>query len=462
MSSSIGIDGLVSGLDTTSLINQLLSVEAGPQTLLKSKQSTAQSVMTALQGVNSRLLSMSTAAEAAADPDNWKAFSATSSSTAATATTTTAAKAGSLTFAVDSVANRQVSLSLAVTDGATLAPANPPTFTLKKANGDMVSVTATSNSLTDITSAINGSGMGITATAVRVSSGSPASYRLQFTAGTTGTDGAFEVYVGDKASVTDLSATRLDSAMATTATDAQITLWKGTPEAQTFQQSSNTFTGLMTGVDVTVASATAVGERVTLNVATNAAQVSSLAKNVVGTLSLVLADIDSRTATTTKTNADGTTSVKGGLLTGDIGISTARSRLTQSLTYPVNGVSPSSVGIIIERDGTVTFDDTKFAAALAKDPDGTATFLQAIATRAQGVADSLSDPYDGSLSARVKTQETMISDYTTQIASWDIRLDLRRSTLQATYSAMEVRLSNLKAQSSWLSSQLASLPNYTA
>ena len=39
----------------------------------------------------------------------------------------------------------------------------------------------------------------------------------------------------------------------------------------------------------------------------------------------------------------------------------------------------------------------------------------------------------------------------------DLRLDMRRATLERTYSAMEVRLSGLQSQSSWLTSQLAAL-----
>lgn len=462
MSSGLSIDGLASGLDTTTLINNLMSIEAGPQNLLKTKQSTAQDISTALQGINTRLRSLSTAAEKAATTANWTSFAGTSSSSSVVATTTAAAKAGSITFAVDAVANRQVSLSTAVATGSELAAANPPTLTIKKADGSLVTVTAASNSLSDMASAINGSTGGVSATAVRVSGGPTPTYRLQFTAGTTGTDGAFEVYLGDGAAVTGMTATRLDTALATTATNAQITLWKGTGYEQSFTQSSNTFTGLMSGVDVTVSQPTGVGETVTVDVAPDASKVSNLAKNLVGTLQLVMADIDSRTATTIKTNADGTTSVKGGLLTGDTSTNTFRTQLMQAATYPVNGVSPSSVGIILAKDGTVSFDADKFAAALKKDPEGTAEFVQSLSARVQVAADAISDPLDGSLSTRIKSQDSLVKRYTTEIADWDTRLELRRSTLKATYSALEVTLSNMKAQSSWLSSQLASLSTTTA
>jgi len=457
MSSTMGIDGLVSGLDTTTLINNLMQIEAGPQTLLKAQQSTAQNVSAALQGINTRVLSLSTVATSAATPANWVAFTATSSSSSVAATTTTSAKAGSITFAVDAVANRQVSLTAAVTDGSQLTADNPPTLTIKKANGDLVTFTAASNSLSDIASAITSSAGGVSATAVRVNSGSPASYRLQFTAGTTGTGGAFQVFVGDSAAVTAGTASQLDTSVATTPHDAQITLWKGTSYEQAFSQSSNTFTGLMTGVDVTVSQPTASGETVTLNVAADASKVSDLAKNVVGALSTVLQDIDSWTATTTTQNADGTTSVKGGLLTGDTSTDQFRNQLIQAATYPVNGVSPSSVGIIIGKDGSITFDPDKFASALQADPAGTAAFMQTLAKRVQDTATAISDPYTGALTAQVKSQDSLVTQYTNQIADWDTRLELRRSTLQATYSALEVSLSNLKAQSSWLTSQLASL-----
>lgn len=459
MAPALGIDGLASGLDTTSLINSLMQIEAAPRTLLQSKQSTAQNVVTALQGINTRVASLKSSAEKAADVDNWNAYKATSSATHVSATASSSAEAGSLTFTVGAVATRQVSLSAAVTDGSQLTADNPPTLTLKKANGDLVSVTAASNSLADIVSAVNDSDMGIKATSVQVS---PGNYRLQFTAGTTGSDGAFELYVGDEAAVNAATAPRLDASVATTAGDAEITLWEGTAYEQSFTQSSNTFSELMTGVSVTVSQATEPGESVTIGVDTDATQVESLAKNLVGALTLVLDDITSRTKTTTTTASDGSSTVKGGILTGDSSVRTVRDQLVRAATYPVDGVSPSSVGINVTREGGIEFDATAFADALADDPDGVAAFVQALAGRVETVATNVSDPFEGSLSLRVKSTQSQVDDMGKQIEDWDLRLELRRSTLQNTYSQLEVTLSNLNAQSSWLSGQLASLPSISS
>lgn len=456
---NLGIDGLASGLNTTDIINSLMRLEAAPQTLLKSKQSNLQSVVSALQGVNVRIQSVQTAAAKAADPANWNAFVTTSSSKSVAATASASAQVGSLSFTGDQIATRQVSLSEPVTDGAQIATDNPPTFTLKKADGSFVSVTAASNSLSDIASAINTSDMGVKVATVRVSGGETPTYRLQFTAEATGADGAFELYAGDEASVVAQTATRVDANVAKVAQDASITLWKDTPYEQSVTQSSNTFDGIMAGVSVTVADNAEIGEEVTINVATDANKVKSLASNLVNALSVVISEIGSRTATTSKTEADGRVVVTGGLLSGDSSVRSALDQLTQAAIFPVNGLSPSTVGINIDRSGAITFDDAAFTASFAEKPAETAAFVQAIAERLEGVAKAISDPYEGSMTSKIKANESLVTDYGRQIDNWDTRLESRRATLQATYSALEVTLSNLQSQSSWLAGQLASLPS---
>jgi flagellar hook-associated protein 2 len=456
---NFGIDGLASGLNTTDIINSLMRLEAAPQTLLKSKQSNLQSVVSALQGVNVRIQSVQSAAAKAADPANWNAFTASSSSQHVAATATSDAQAGSLSFTVGAIATRQVSLSNAVTDGAQLTADDPPTLTLKKSDGTFVSVTAASNSLADIASAINDSDMGVKATTVRVAGGEPPTYRLQFTADATGVDGAFELYIGDEAAVVAETATRLDGNLATAAADASITLWEGTPYAQTVTQSSNTFEDVLNGVSITVSAAAEIGEEVTINVAADGGKVKALASDLVNTLSVVLSEIGSRTAASTSTGADGRLVVSGGLLSGDSTVRSALDQLTQAAIYPVNGASPSSIGINIDRYGAITFDEDVFASAVASDPDGVAEMVQALAGRVETVATNLSDPYEGVLTGKIKANESLVTDYGRQIESWDTRLESRRATLQATYSALEVTLSNLQSQSSWLAGQLASLPS---
>ncbi|KGM12303.1 acyl-CoA desaturase [Cellulomonas carbonis T26] len=459
----MGIDGLVSGLDTTSLINQLMQVEAMPQTMLKQKSSSTQSLVTALQGLNTKVASLAEAATKAAKPASWDLYKGTSTATSVAVKAGATAQPGSVTFSVDTVAASQISLTAAVPDDGTLLDV-PPAVTIRKGDGTFVTIEPTTGSLSDIAKAINASAdAGVRASVVQVSSGdgtNPATYRLQLTGVSTGTTNAFSVYKGtvDQAAVDGGTATRLDGDLVRAASSAQVTLWKGTSAETQFTSASNTFTGLMTGVDVTVSKVTAVGEDpATVTVARDEDGLKKLASGLVGAVGVVFSEITSRTTTTTKTNPDGTTSVTGGLFSGDSMVRGMRQQLTEAVSYPVDGKSPSTIGIVLGRDGTVTFDEAKFTEALAADPAGVQSMMTQLADRVGTVATGISDKVDGSLTRKITGQEQLVKDYGTQIEDWDRRLELRKASLQKTYSSLEVTLSKMQSQSNWLAGQLAGL-----
>src|SRR5215207_5355771 len=96
--------GLASGTDYTTLISQLMQIEAQPQTLLKNQLAATQSQANGLRQVNTGFAALASAAKALTVATAWTAAKATSSSSAVTATATTGAAAGSLTFSVDQLA----------------------------------------------------------------------------------------------------------------------------------------------------------------------------------------------------------------------------------------------------------------------------------------------------------------------------------------------------------------------
>ena len=55
------ISGLGSGLDTSSIIRQLMQLEALPQTKLKTKLSTEQSALQTIQDLNAKVAALTTA-----------------------------------------------------------------------------------------------------------------------------------------------------------------------------------------------------------------------------------------------------------------------------------------------------------------------------------------------------------------------------------------------------------------
>jgi len=437
---AFGVDGLVSGLDTTTLINQLMQIEAAPQTLLKSKQTETSALVTALQALNTKVASLGEAATKAAKAESWQAAKATSSHEGVTASVTgSSTQAGTISFTVDQVATSQISTTRVVALDGTITTGDPITITR---GGETVTVEPASGSLQDVAAAINAADAGVRATVVRGTAADGTSgYRLQLTGTETGaTAGAFEV-----AGLEGVTIARPSQ-------DVEITLSTG----DTITQASNTFEDLVLGVDVTV-TAGAVGESVTLTLDRDTEALTKLTSGLVEALGAVLSDISTRTATTTTTDSSGNTVVTGGVFSGDSTIRSLQQALMSAGSNPVDGSSPSVAGISIDRYGTFSFDEEAFTKALAADPEKVQSIVAGLAQRVADVADAASDAHEGTLTTKIQGRQDEVKDLGEQIAAWDLRLAQRREGLQRTYSQLEVTLSNLQSQSSWLSSQLASL-----
>ena len=452
-----GIDGLVSGLDTTSLINSLISAEATPQTLLKNKVTSTTTFITALQSLNSKIADLATKATVAAKPASLDTFQAGTSDASVTATATTGARAGTLTFAVDAVAQTQVGVSAAMTSWSS----NAPTITVVSSTGQKTEISPASGSLDDVASAINSSASGVKATKVQagVAADGTRQYRLQLTSGTSGAAGAFSIYRGSASDVDAGTATDVlheqGAAVVAAAQDAQVTLWSGTAAEQKVTSATNTFANLLTGVSVTVSKPSS--DPVTLTVARDTDGATGVASGLVSTLNSILSSYATSTAVSSSTSSAGTSTTSAGTLTGDSASRSAVQALTTALSAPVNGRSPSSIGIQITRDGNFTFDADAFQAALASDPDAVQSTLSTIAGRVASAATSASDKYTGTLTQVITGQQSVVKDLGTQISDWDDRLAIRRASLTTIYSNLEVQLAQLQSQSSWLSSQVASL-----
>jgi len=456
MDMGISLDGLSSGLDTTSLITQLMTAEAAPQNLLKAQVAKTTNVITALQGLNSRMATLADTATAAAKAGGLDLYSATSSSTVLSVAVATGASVGELQVVVSALAQAQVGVSAAMS-----AWPSPSTITVVGHSGTPLEITPSSNSLDDVASAINSSSAGVTAT--KVASGVDGSgnklYRLQFSSTTTGADSVFTVYQGTAADVSAGTATNVltapGSALIKTAQNASVTLWKGTSAEQVITSASNIFTDLLPGVTVT-ASAVSTAP-VDITVSRDDTKITAVAKGLVDAISSAFVLIAAQTAVTTTTDASGKTTTAAGVFAGDGNIRDIRQKTLDAASAPINGRSPSEYGIVLTRTGTITFDPDKFAAALAADPKTVMAAVQTIATRLGAAATAASDKYTGTLTNKITGDQSQVKSLGDQVSAWDIRLASRKSTLQRTYSAMEVLLSNMKAQSSALSSQLSAL-----
>jgi flagellar hook-associated protein 2 len=149
------------------------------------------------------------------------------------------------------------------------------------------------------------------------------------------------------------------------------------------------------------------------------------------------------------------------VFTGDATVRTVNDAMLAAVSAPVNGVSPSTVGITLTKTGTVSFDQAAFTAAMAKDPAGTMATYQSIAARIATAATAVSDPLTGSLTTTITSEQGRESSMTGDVSTWDTRLAAIQDRYQKQFNALETALSGLSSQATWLTSQLSGLPtNY--
>src|SRR5437899_2460245 len=202
--SSFNIDGVASGLNTTSIIDKMMSLYRAPLTSLHNQQADVQARDKAYQAIKSQLSSFQTALQTLLKPSNVNAKTASSSSTSvATATANSDAINGSFGLTVNRLATATAlastsPVSLGVDDGsisgARLNAAGfstavtAGTFTV---NGVSISIDPTVDKLADVVNKINTQTaaapgtVGVTATLVNDANGNPNFIKLTPNAGNT-------------------------------------------------------------------------------------------------------------------------------------------------------------------------------------------------------------------------------------------------------------------------------------
>jgi flagellar hook-associated protein 2 len=444
----ISLSGLSSGLDTTSVIQSLMAAASQPKTQLDAQITTQQSTVADLQKLNAAFASLAQLTDPFTGTSKLDSFAVSSSqASVATATADDGAAPGTLSFTVDALASRQVE----VTGALAAWPTNPPALTIVAADGTSTSVSPTSNSIDSVVQAINAAGAGVSA--LKVKAGTDASgnalYRLQLSSSQTGANAAFTVLDGGEDVVTRTGGTVVSSAQ-----DAQLTLWPGTGAAQTVTSASNEFDDLMPGVDVTVAATSSAP--VTLDVAQDLDAEAKTVSTLISSVQSILSGITQGASTTTTTDSSGNTSVVFGSFTADGTVRQASRALTDAMTLDVNGVSPSSIGIELQKDGSITFDQDAFETAMSSDP-GTSQLFDAIVGRVNAAATQASDPFDGTLTAEITSDNDSISAMQKKSDDMQTLLDQQQTTLQQQFAYMETMMSQIQSQGSYVQSYIDAL-----
>lgn len=182
MSAGVSFSGLSSGVDTATIVEQLIAIERRPIVLLENQQVEEEFKLDVLQEINTSLLAVKTSAEALSEASDFDVFDISSSdSDIVDATVTGTPAAGSFTVEVLALAQAQTRSSRSFASN-TDALGYSGDIVL---NGQAVTISA-SDSLEDIQETITNADTGVKAQILQVSD---TDFRLLLSSETVGSDG---------------------------------------------------------------------------------------------------------------------------------------------------------------------------------------------------------------------------------------------------------------------------------
>lgn len=166
---------------------------------------------------------------------------------------------------------------------------------------------------------------------------------------------------------------------------------------------------------------------------------------------------------------------KTGALAGDSTLISLQSKLQSTVLggKSVNGVSASTLGLSVDRNGMLSLDETKFKAQLAKNPNAVKDFFfvdtsSKYSTEKTGTgytADfkAVIDRYtstksgsEGVISLRKSSYQSEIKDYNKQIERITEQIATKRARYVTMFTNLDAAIGNLQSQFSYFQSQNSS------
>src|SRR4051794_3255319 len=459
-SSTQSISGLSSGIDTATIIDQLMSIERQPQTRLQTQVTVSAARKSALSDIQTRLKNLQLAAQDLKSVSLWANKQTVDINDPTKAAVSLNGSAGTGTYSVEaSKLARGAQRWYAFTQSAS-------DETISYSNGDTTTITA-------------GSDINAAAATINSDANAPV-YASAVTDATTGTQ--YLVFSSRKTGLTQGAFTASgtgtllaeDGSRYVASDDASYTV-NGVAKSSP----NNVITDGIPGVTLTLKTTIPTGSPVTISVGapgpdTTAitAKMKAFVDQYNSTLDFVRSKLDEKKVANPQTVAD----QQKGLLNGDTMLEGILSqlRIAMTATYaPGNpttldqmgeiGVStggPSSGALNADAiEGKLVFDTAKFSAALTSDPNSVKNLMSG--TSGFGVAlDNLLAPTlqaGGTMASRLTSEDTKQKDLNDRIAAMQVLLDKKQETLKAQFTAMETALQASQAQGQWLAGQLNAL-----
>ncbi|MBL8481798.1 MAG: flagellar filament capping protein FliD [Rhodocyclaceae bacterium] len=469
---TISSPGLGSGLDINGLVTQLMSLERRPITVLATREAGVQAKISAYGSVKGAFSQLKTAASALQLTATFAGRRASiADSTVAGVGATTSAVPGSYSLEITQLAQAQklvsgnFSGSTATVGTGTLqidfGTYSAGSFTANSAkSGLTLTIDSNNNTLAGIRDAINGAKAGVTASIVNDGSSS----RLLLTSDDTGAKNALRVTTtdddGNNTDAAGLSqlvydastggTTRLTEQLA--ARDAQFKL-----DNLSITRSSNTVTDLIDGVTVNLFK-TNSGSPTTLTVSRDNGSTVSAVQAFVKAYNDTITTVKNLSAY----NAD---TKQAALLQGEGTMLSLQQNLSSTALREIGGSSTlSSIGIALQKDGTLQVDSSKLDQAITS---GAAAALFRGNGTGNGLASAFVGMVDkalgtgGILTSRTEGLNNQVKNIDRQRDALTIRLDAVEKRYRAQFNAMDSIVSSMQKTASFLTTQLEALANTT-
>jgi len=469
---TISSAGIGSGLDVNGIVSKLMAVEQLPLTKLQQTGQGLQAELSVFGQMQSGVSQLRDAAKTLYDPATYQLTTAGSSDpSSVSAGTTASAVPGAYSVAVSQLAASQSVVSAAgqyadstatVGSGSLtirLGTWNAGAFTAKTGSSDVTVAIAATDTLADVRDKINAAGAGVTAALVTDATGT----RLALQSSTSGLDNGFRVQVADddgaNADAAGLSRLAYDpqngAGQLTLAQAAANTL--ATINGIAISAPTTSLTNVIDGMTFSVSKVTTGA--VTINVTRNTDAVKADINAFVTAYNQLNSFLSAETAydPTTKTAAP---------LQGDPTTEGIDNRL-HSILAQTGGISGmyqtfSSLGIALQKDGSLTVDDTKLSAALVNFPDVAKALGNVDPTTPanDGLAKKFSDWTDsllntgGTLPGKTTSLQSQIDSNTKDQQAMQDRLNDIQARLQAQYSALDATMSQTNALNQFITQQI--------
>ena len=230
----------------------------------------------------------------------------------------------------------------------------------------------------------------------------------------------------------------------------------------TVTSATNTLSGAIAGVDVTLKEVNAADETTQITIGYDRTAARQTIDQLVKSYNDVVDAIKSVSSYNPETK-------QGGPLFGDAGVRNLVSQLRRELTTNVSGLTGpfdmlADIGISADLNGKLSVDSADLDAAFSANFDAVGALF---ATNQVGVAvklDALLAPYldsDGVLDARTSGLKTSIADIAERREALNERLAALQKRYTREFNALDTLMSQLQGTSNFLNQQLSRLPGWT-